>query len=242
MVNRSSRVQLLLSRQQAKRGGASHDKLQGEALAACLCLLEDPEPRVRLAVSECMRLLAEQQGAAVWLKSRDAVLGSISVCWVLPMPPPCLIKNPLLHLQCQTERQVITQAFALSVATPGPGSTGAGVIPYERTFRPVSRDTKAHITCAGSRCNPARGQPNVSQCTSTRQQDASQASRCWWQPSSSTRGCGQQHASTAAFFGTEGQNRHPDGFWRYRAQPLNKGISSGEAGSDAHCCTAAKLV
>ena len=45
-------------------------------------LLEDPEPRVRLAVSECMRLLAELQGTVVWLKSRDAILNSIRACWV----------------------------------------------------------------------------------------------------------------------------------------------------------------
>ena len=81
-----SMVQLLLSRQQAKPGGADDDKLQGDALEACLALLEDPEPRVRLAVSECMRLLAELQGITIWLKSRDAILNSIRACWVRPSP------------------------------------------------------------------------------------------------------------------------------------------------------------
>lgn len=79
-------MQLLLNRQQAQSGGAVQDKLHGDALEACLTLLEDPEPRVRLAVSECMRLLAEQQGIVVWLKARDAILESISSCWVTPCP------------------------------------------------------------------------------------------------------------------------------------------------------------
>ena len=89
--NMSPGVQLLLSRQQARPGATSHGKLQGDVLEACLTLLEDPEPRVRLAVSECMRLLAEQHGVAVWLQSRDAILESISACWVHPMPPTVIV-------------------------------------------------------------------------------------------------------------------------------------------------------
>ena len=95
-------VQLLLSRQQATTGGIDHDKLQGEALEACLTLLEDPEPRVRLSVSECMRLLAEQQGIAVWLRSRDAILQSISACWVhscafMPRVMPITASRNAMH-------------------------------------------------------------------------------------------------------------------------------------------------
>ena len=74
-------MQLLLAQKDAKNG-EEQSKLQQDMLDACLTLLEDPEPRVRLAVSECMRLLAEQQGIAVWQASRDAILESIKACWV----------------------------------------------------------------------------------------------------------------------------------------------------------------
>lgn len=74
-------LQLLLAQRDAKNG-KEQSKAQRDMLDACLTLLEDPEPRVRLAVSECMRLLAEQQGAAVWLASHDAILDSITACWV----------------------------------------------------------------------------------------------------------------------------------------------------------------
>ncbi len=95
-----SMVQLLLSRQQAKPGAADPDKLHGDALEACLTLLEDPEARVRLAVSECMRLLAELQGTAVWLKSRDAILDSIRACWVCPCPSRPQLMRPCMHVHC----------------------------------------------------------------------------------------------------------------------------------------------
>ena len=74
-------LQLLLAQRDAKNG-EEQSKVQRDMLDACLTLLEDPEPRVRLAVSECMRLLAEQQGVAVWLASHDAILDSITACWV----------------------------------------------------------------------------------------------------------------------------------------------------------------
>ena len=94
-------MQLLLSRQQAKEhGGTDHDKLQGDALDACLMLLEDQEPRVRLAVSECMRLLAELQGTAVWLKSREAILDSIRACWVRACPFRHQNMRPSTHAHC----------------------------------------------------------------------------------------------------------------------------------------------
>ncbi len=74
-------MQVLLLRRSAK-DGEEKSRLQRDMLGACLTLLEDPEPRVRLAVSECMRLLAEQEGNAVWLASRNAILESIEACWV----------------------------------------------------------------------------------------------------------------------------------------------------------------
>ena len=53
-----------------------------QALGACMQCLEDAEPRVRLAVGALLHVLAEQQGAAVWEASRDAILGSIEHNWV----------------------------------------------------------------------------------------------------------------------------------------------------------------
>ena len=77
-----SLLQLLLSRQQVERAHIKgRESLQGDSLEACLALLEDPEPRVRLAVSECMRLLCEQQGVRVWLRARQPILDSIRACW-----------------------------------------------------------------------------------------------------------------------------------------------------------------
>jgi len=46
-------------------------------LEACLQLLEDEEPRVRVAVGETMGALARVQGPAVWLRAQPAVLASI---------------------------------------------------------------------------------------------------------------------------------------------------------------------
>lgn len=51
-------------------------------MQSCSDCLEDPEPRVRLAVGACLRLLAAQQGNAVWDATKDAVLGSIERSWV----------------------------------------------------------------------------------------------------------------------------------------------------------------
>ena len=86
-------LQLLLSPQLAQHG-KHQDQVQAEVLDACLTLLEDAEPRVRLAVGECLGLLAEQRGAEVWEMSRTAILGSINRCWV-SHPDLCLACPPV---------------------------------------------------------------------------------------------------------------------------------------------------
>lgn len=57
-------------------------ELQNEAVQAMLPLLEDPEPRVCLALGEYLGILASKQGTAVWERARDSVLGSIERNWV----------------------------------------------------------------------------------------------------------------------------------------------------------------
>ena len=52
------------------------------ATALCIRLLEDDEPRVRLAVGKCMGALARAEGLRAWQAVRGAVLGSIERCWV----------------------------------------------------------------------------------------------------------------------------------------------------------------
>lgn len=74
-------MQLLLGPQSAQHS-RQQAQVQADVVDACLTLLEDAEPRVRLAVGECLGLLAEQRGVEVWEASRAAVLGSINRCWV----------------------------------------------------------------------------------------------------------------------------------------------------------------
>jgi hypothetical protein len=52
------------------------------ATQLCMRLLEDGEPRVRLAVGRCLGALAARRGLAAWEAVRGAVLGSIERCWV----------------------------------------------------------------------------------------------------------------------------------------------------------------
>ena len=52
------------------------------ATALCVRLLEDDEPRVRLAVGRCLGALARARGLRAWEAVRGAVLGSIERCWV----------------------------------------------------------------------------------------------------------------------------------------------------------------
>ncbi|KAK9826799.1 hypothetical protein WJX81_002074 [Elliptochloris bilobata] len=51
------------------------------ATQLCVRLLEDSEPRVRLAVGKCMGALARARGMKAWNAVRGAVLGSIERCW-----------------------------------------------------------------------------------------------------------------------------------------------------------------
>ena len=52
------------------------------ATALCVRLLEDDEPRVRLAVGRCLGALARARGPRAWEAVRGAVLGGIERCWV----------------------------------------------------------------------------------------------------------------------------------------------------------------
>jgi len=49
---------------------------------ACLLLMEDEEPRVRVAVGEVLGALAAGHGPAVWLRAEGAVMASISSNYV----------------------------------------------------------------------------------------------------------------------------------------------------------------
>ena len=77
-------MQALLSSDAAwsHAGHSSRQAFTKEILGSCNAALEDPEPRVRLAVGDCLGLLAAQQGTAVWDACRDAILGSIERSWV----------------------------------------------------------------------------------------------------------------------------------------------------------------
>lgn len=55
------------------------------AAQLCIGLLEDAEPRVRLAVGKCLGALARARGLAAWQAVQGAVLGSIERCWVRPL-------------------------------------------------------------------------------------------------------------------------------------------------------------
>lgn len=59
--------------------------------------LDDPEPRVRIAVATVLGALSTVQGPAVWLASRDAVLGDIRRCWVRLAPTDVLFKNDFVN-------------------------------------------------------------------------------------------------------------------------------------------------
>lgn len=52
------------------------------ALGMCQKLLEDPEPRVRLAVGTCLAIMAEARGAGVWESTGRRITGSIRNHWV----------------------------------------------------------------------------------------------------------------------------------------------------------------
>lgn len=81
-------VQAVLIAGDAQGTGVSKEQqekekeLQNEAVQAMLPLLEDPEPRVCLALGEYLGILASKQGTAVWERARDSVLGSIERSWV----------------------------------------------------------------------------------------------------------------------------------------------------------------
>ena len=63
----------------------SRDGFAQQALGSCVECLEDAEPRVRLAVGACLRVLAQQQGIAVWDAVSGAILASIERSWVRTM-------------------------------------------------------------------------------------------------------------------------------------------------------------
>jgi hypothetical protein len=68
---------------EVSKGEQEREKeLQNEVVQAMLPLLEDPEPRVCLALGEYLGILASKQGTAVWERTRDSVLGSIERNWV----------------------------------------------------------------------------------------------------------------------------------------------------------------
>lgn len=63
------------------------EKLEEQLLAASEKLLDDEEPRVRLAAGECLGLLAKLQGLAVWTSCHASILDRIHRDYVSqPMP------------------------------------------------------------------------------------------------------------------------------------------------------------
>ena len=52
-------------------------ELERQLLQASTMLLDDEEPRVRIAAGECLGLLARLQGVAVWEHCRQAIYDSI---------------------------------------------------------------------------------------------------------------------------------------------------------------------
>lgn len=76
-------MQALLSHStQDDSNGASPQAFADQALPGCLQLLEDAEPRVRLAVGECLGIMAQQRGPSVWEASKDTIFTSIEGSWV----------------------------------------------------------------------------------------------------------------------------------------------------------------
>lgn len=77
-------VQALLGSDAAwsEAGAGSREAFAQQALRGCVERLEDAEPRVRLAVGACLRVLAAQQGVAVWEAVSGAILASIERSWV----------------------------------------------------------------------------------------------------------------------------------------------------------------
>lgn len=67
-----------------------------KALESYLRLLEDSEPRVRLAVGEYLGLLAEKHGITVWEAAKGAVVGSIESSWVRSLSASLICHIPHL--------------------------------------------------------------------------------------------------------------------------------------------------
>lgn len=78
---------ILIHTAQSNSNEGSSDAFPDQALQGCLRLLEDSEPRVRLAVGECLGLMAQQRGPSVWEVSKDTILTSIEGSWVSACQP-----------------------------------------------------------------------------------------------------------------------------------------------------------
>ena len=67
-------------------GGLSLDDTKDQVthglLDTCINLIEDAEPRVRVAVAECLGQLANGHGAVVWNAVRQPLLSAIHGNWV----------------------------------------------------------------------------------------------------------------------------------------------------------------
>ena len=70
---------------QAALEACSSKDLALRMLEPVLAKLEAEEPRVRLAVGDCLLVMASQLGPLVWERSGTAILASIRRCWVSHM-------------------------------------------------------------------------------------------------------------------------------------------------------------
>lgn len=99
-------VQILLEYQ--------HDVQEwGRIVAGCLQLLEDSEVRVREAISNCTRLLAEQHSAQVVQSMQGPILQSIEHNWV--SMPSLLIRQ---KYQCHRTGLVSMRQAASHLTCP----------------------------------------------------------------------------------------------------------------------------
>ena len=90
---------------QAALEACGSEDLAVRLLEPVLAKLEAEEPRVRLAVGDCLLAMALQLGPLVWERSGTAILASIRRCWVRRMSRRGVQVNRLFKLhyfRCRT--------------------------------------------------------------------------------------------------------------------------------------------